>query len=242
MKVVLMEEEIVRAVDIQRRGYQLLQWLEKALKTGFISPEAAGRYGSSEEAAIAWLDEHFQNIPPDARPQDRADLTSFSAFFSTYLESTFELDPDPGQRLYSPEAHCFCPICSWMVQRPHLRPKKVSSSDKKTAERLKRDFLRNLAVKSSTVISEGTINSLLDDRNLREPIGLCTYVSDLLMRMKGLTKGAASLALWRSFAWTPEGSPRHGFKLRAKDVINAQEQLRKIISAPTPATKPSCGR
>jgi len=56
--------------------------MEKALQDGFISPGAAGRYGSSEEAAIAWRDEHFLNIPADARPPDRADLAPFSAFFS----------------------------------------------------------------------------------------------------------------------------------------------------------------
>ncbi len=38
------------------------------------------------------------------------------------------------------------------------------------------------------------------DRNLRESIGLCTYAEDVLQRLKNRAVGAASLALWRTFA------------------------------------------
>lgn len=230
MNVVLTEEEIVRAVDIQKRGYELLRWMEKALDDGFISPGAAERYASREEAAIAWLDEHFLNIPANARPLDRKNLAAFSNFFSTYLQSTFELDPNPGKRPYSPDAHCFCPMCSWMVNRPHLRPKKVSASDKKTAERLKHDFLKSLVAKSGAIVSDEDIDGLLANPDLREAIGLCAYVSDVLSRTKGVARGAASLALWRSFAWTREGSPRHGFQLQPENVTKAQERLLMLLS------------
>ncbi len=87
--------EIERAVDLQRRGYQLLLWLEKAFADGFISPEAAGHYGSSESAAFGWLDKHYHNIPDRARPA-REDLRAFSAYFSTYLDNSFDLTRNPG--------------------------------------------------------------------------------------------------------------------------------------------------
>jgi len=220
----LNRDEIEKAVRLQACGYQLLKWLEKALNDGFITPEAAGNYATSEDAAYAWLDKHYLNLPDNARPA-RSDLRAFSNFFSTYLDSTFDLDAEPGQRLYSPDAHCFCPICTWMVQKPHLRPKKVSTSHKRVAERMKRTFLHRLADARGISLTDESLDHILHDPNLREPLGLCTYAEDLLQRLKGRAVGAASLALWRSFAWTPQGSPKKDFVLTTDEIMTAQEIL-----------------
>src|SRR6185369_17912054 len=101
------------------------------------------------------------------------------------LDCTFDLDAKPEKRLYSPDAHCFCPICSWMVQKPYLRPKKVNTSDKKIAERMKRTFLVRLAKARGISVTDKLLNDMLHDRNLRESISLCTYAEDLLQRLKG---------------------------------------------------------
>ena len=232
--VVLTPDEITLAVDIQRRSYRLLRWLEKAFNDGFVSPDTAGRYGSDEEAAQAWIEKHFLNIPPDARPEDRRDLPMFATFFTSYLSNSFDLELNPGQQLYSPEAHCFCPICSWLVQRPHLRPKKLTAADKKRAARLKRQFVEHLALQINAPVTERLLDDLCGAPELREPIGLCTYAADLLQRLRGLNVGPASLALWRSFAWTPEGSPRRGFELRSADILRAQEELQRRLLQPGP--------
>jgi len=227
--------EIERAVDLQRRGYQLLLWLEQAFDKGFISPEAAGRYGSSEGAALGWLEKHYENLPETARPQ-HGDLKAFSAYFSTYLDNSFDLTSDPGQRLYSPDAHCFCPICSWMVNKPHLTPKKLRTADKKAAHLMKGEWIRALAVQQKLPLSTDDLNTLLEDPAYREAIGLCTYASDLLDRMEGVAVGAASLALWRSFAWTAQGSPKHGFQLSADAILDAREALvRKLLTYGNPS-------
>jgi hypothetical protein len=144
----LVRNEVERAVRLQDCGYQPLRWLEKALSDGFITPEAAGAYTTSEDAAHAWLDKHYFNLPENARPA-RSDLRAFGNLFSTYLGSTFDLDANPWKRLYSPDAHCFCPICSWMVQKPHLRPKTVRAGDKKIAERMKRKLHSSTRRRSS---------------------------------------------------------------------------------------------
>jgi hypothetical protein len=217
-------EQVEHAVRLQACGYQLLRWLEKALVAGFISPEAAGAYATSEDAAYAWLDKHYLNLPDNARPE-RAHLRAFSNLFSTYLESTFDLYPEPGNRLYSPDAHCFCPICSWMIRRSHLRPKKVYAGDKKVAERMKRDSLLRIAAFHGIPVSEEVASEMLEDPELREPVALCTYAGDLLHRLEGRVAGAASLALWRTFAWTAQGSPKKGFVLTADDIMAAQEVL-----------------
>ncbi|MEN3327934.1 MAG: hypothetical protein V7638_2741 [Acidobacteriota bacterium] len=174
----LIRDEVEKAVRLPACGYQLLKWLEKALNDGFIIPEAAGKYATSEEAAYSWLDKHYLNLPTKARPE-RSELRAFSNFFSTYQDCTFDLYAEPGKRLYSPDNQCFCPICTWMVQKPHLQPKKVGSGDKKVAERMKRNFLGQLAVAHQISVTSAMLDHMLQDPNLREPIGLCTYAADL---------------------------------------------------------------
>jgi hypothetical protein len=78
----LIRNEIENAVRLQACGYQFLRWLDKALADEFISPEAAGTYATSEDAAYSWLDRHYLNLPEKARPE-RSDLRAFSNFFST---------------------------------------------------------------------------------------------------------------------------------------------------------------
>lgn len=226
----LSRDRVERAVRIHALGYRLLRWLEGALEKGFVAPEAAGAHAASGDAAFAWLDEHYHNLPEVARPE-RSELRELGNFFSTYLSSTFDLEARPGARLYSPDAHCFCPVCSWMVRRPHLRPKKVSDRDKKIAERMKRDLLLRLAASRGLPAADAAIDGMLLDPDLREPIALCTYAVDLLERLEGRANGAATLALWRSFAWTPGGSPKKRFVLSADAILGAEEILADRLAA-----------
>jgi hypothetical protein len=225
----LVRGEVERAVRLQACGYQLLRWLEKALSDGFITPETATAYATSEDAAHAWLVKHYLNLPENARPE-RTDLRAFGNLFSTYLNSTFDLDVNPGKRLYSPKAHCFCPICSWMVQKPHLRSKTVRPGDKKAAEKMKHSFIVRLAADHHISVSDQVVDEILRDPGLREPVGLCTYAADLLKRLEGRAVGAASLALWRSFAWSPKGSPKRNFVLTTDAIMVAQDILTKRLS------------
>jgi hypothetical protein len=55
--------------------------------------------------------------------------------------------------------------------------------------------------------------------------GLCAYAADLLDRLKGVAAGPASLALWRSFAWRPRGSPKKDFTLSTDGILAAQDSL-----------------
>ncbi|MCA9639718.1 MAG: hypothetical protein KC492_03460, partial [Myxococcales bacterium] len=203
-------QEIELAVELQGKSYALLKWVASAFDKGFVTPEAAHQFASMQDAAYGWIVEHYQNLPPHTRP-GREHLAAFSNLFSTYLESSFDLTPNPGQRLYSPDAHCFCPICSWLVDVPYLKTKKLGPADKARAERLKLGFLKDLAHAHQLNIEEASLEGWLKDPDLREAIGLCAYAVDLSRRMQGILEGPASLALWRSFAWTPQGSPKKGY-------------------------------
>jgi hypothetical protein len=118
---VLDHDRLEAAVPLLRTGYRLLLWLEDAMEKGFVEPETAHRYVSLEESARAWIERHWSNLPPDARPE-LEQLEPFSRLFSTFLTSTFDLHPEPGERLFSPDAHCFCPMCRGCARSDSLPP------------------------------------------------------------------------------------------------------------------------
>lgn len=116
-------DQLEHAIDLQQRSYRLLKWLANSVRDGLIRFEAVHAFTSLPDATSAWLLEHIHNVPPNARPE-MADVQTFARFFSTYLEDSFDLDVAPGKRLFSPDAHCFCPICSWLIDAPNLKTKK----------------------------------------------------------------------------------------------------------------------
>ena len=111
------------AVNLQQRSYRLLRWTAKAVESGFLHVEAAHNYLSLlPDAARDWLLRHYENIPPDARPK-REDIECFSAFFSTYLENSFDLVADPGSAapLAPRIITVSVPMCGWQVNAPSLK-------------------------------------------------------------------------------------------------------------------------
>lgn len=226
----LNKNEIRYAVEMQHRCYSLLKWMAKAVEDGFIEFETAHHYSSLPEATEAWILRHYLNIPVDARV-DRADLGDFCNFFSTYLENSFDLIPNPGKQRYSPHAHCFCPMCSWLINAPNLKTKKLTSADKKRASKLKADAIRELAAEHQVTLTEQAVEEIVDDTRLRESLSLVAYGHDLLRRLKGIATGPAVLALWRGFAWTETGSPKQGFRLSADAILQAEEKLRDAVFA-----------
>ncbi|AKV02626.1 hypothetical protein AKJ09_09289 [Labilithrix luteola] len=216
--------DIERAVVLQAKGYSFLRWLEKGLQSARLAPNELHAFGSLEQSARAWVEQHYASLPSDVQPA-REDVEAFSHLFSTYLRSTFDLDPNPGKRLYSPDAHCFCPICSWLVQRSYLRPKKVQPADKRRALRMMKHFVLRVAEAQKQSLPDDEVDTIVGDPDMREPLGLCAYAVDLLERLEGRTSGAASLALWRSFAWTATGSPKQGFVLATNDILDAEQRI-----------------
>ena len=224
------KEEIAYLVDLQTRSYELLKWVAAALGKGFISFHAAHAYTSMAGAAEEWLERNYQNIPERARVP-RENIKEFAALFSTYLENSFELIAKPKQRLYSPDAHCFCPMCSWLVDAPNLKPRALSTANKKRAQKMMLDEVRRLAVEQDKSLSDRSAQSIIKEENLREALALCAYGADLVRRTHGTAVGPAALVLWRSFAWLPSGSPKKNFKLSAEMILQAEQTLAQRIAA-----------
>lgn len=221
-------DEVLRAVDLQRRSYNLLRWVASGIGKGFISFNAAHSYTSVSSVAEAWIQRHYHNIPEDARPS-HADLKDFSRLFVTYLENSFDLARNPGKRLYSPGGHCFCPMCSWLTDAPNLKTKTPTARDKNRARKMMLDVINCIAVENSVRLSEKTTEAIVDDPNLRQELALCAYGADLSRRMRGVAIGAAALVLWRNFAWLPTGSPKRKFELTADLILDAESALRERV-------------
>ncbi|MGB7343915.1 MAG: hypothetical protein WBD20_06865 [Pirellulaceae bacterium] len=220
--------EIHRLVDLQQRSYVLLQWMAKAVSEGFVNFQTAHSYSTLPEAAEEWIAGHYANIPDDARPP-RDELTAFCQFFSTYLINSFDFVSNPGTQLYSPDAHCFCPMCSWLVDAPNLKTKKVRSTDKRRAEKMRLDAVRSLAARHQFKVAEREIEQWLCDPEISFDASLLAYGIDLLHREKGVANGPAVLSLWRRFAWNETGSPKRGFFLKPKMIIDAQTRLLALL-------------
>lgn len=217
-------DEISRAVNLQKRSYELLKWVASAIKSGFISFNAAHAYSSMPAVAEAWIERHYHNIPEKARPP-LEEIKDFSGLFSTYLENSFELVSHPGERLYSPGNHCFCPWCSWMVDAPNLKTKSPTTKDKKRAGKMMLDVIKRIAAERNVRLSEQRIEALANAPDLQEAIALSAYGDDLLRRMKGSAVGPAALVLWRKFAWASGGGSKRDFELTPEMILNAERIL-----------------
>jgi len=235
VKAMLDQSEMRRLVDMQRRSYLLLKWMAKAVSEGFINFKTAHDYSTLPEAAEGWILGHYLNIPENARPP-REDLPAFCDFFSTYLTNSLDLISNPGKQLYSPDAHCFCPMCSWLVDAPNLKTKKVQSTEKRRAQKMRVNALLDMAAEHGLDVGEEEITDLLNDRQTSEDASLVAYGYDLLQRAKGIANGPAVLVLWRGFAWNERGSPKHGFRLKAKLIVAAEERLLALMQTISPGS------
>lgn len=223
------KREVERVVDLQVKSYNLLTWMASAVTEGFIGFDRAHEYGTLPEAASAWILNHYCDIPIKARP-DKQELPAFSNLFSTYLQNSFDLLSNPGKRRYSPDAHCFCPMCSWLVDAPNLKSKKVMPADKRQAQRMKKKVVVNALVEIGSSLSEREIGSFMAGPEVRESLSILAYAHDLLDRTKGFAAGPAALVLWRGFAWTPKGSPKKNFRLSAQQILDGEADVYRSLS------------
>ena len=217
------------AIEMHAKSYALLKWLGEAVSSGLLTFNAAHQYTTLPLAARDWIDKHYWNIPQYARV-DRQELVPFANFFSTYLENSFELVSLPGKIRYSPDAHCFCPMCSWMIDAPHLKTKSLSPSDKKSAARMQINAVMQLGIDIGHLVADFQAEAIVYDPLTAEAAALLTYGHDLIQRLDAIANGPAVLALWRRFAWTRTGSPKPKFQLSSRMILDAESQLCSLLS------------
>lgn len=218
-------EAVRNALSLHAQSYEFLLWMAELERRN--TSDVNHQSSRLQDASYDWIERNYEVIPPTARPS-REDLRAFANLFATYLESSFDLDESPGERLYSDDAHCFCPMCSWMVAIPNLQPKKLSPFDKRRAKNLQREFVHQMA-KTMGPEAESACEHVLANASLREDIAVATWTSQLLRRLEGLTPGPAILALWRGFAWKATGSPKKNFQLSPELVEESVNRLQEAL-------------
>jgi hypothetical protein len=219
-RVVFERDAIARAVDLQARSYLLLRWMTDAIDRGFIAFGDAHEFASLSAATSGWIDRHYADLPPAARPP-RDDLRPFCNLFATYLESSFELLEDPGMR----HCGCDCYCCGTLVAIPRLKLKKLTPQDRRRGRALQVRAVKQLALDLDRTLSDEASDELLTDRAHHEAAGLVAYAHDLARRLDGVTGNPATLVLWRSFAWDEVGAPKPSFKLTEEMVLGAEAKL-----------------
>jgi hypothetical protein len=222
--------QLEEAVEIGNRAYRLIRWVGDAIERGFITFTSAHEYASDAEAAAAWIAEHYHNIPPDSRPPAKSGvvLARFANYFASYLNTSFELLAGPGVELRS-RCECRCWCCTYLAAAPHLRTRRVTTSDKKRAFKLKLDHLRQLALDRSLSVSESALEGLAIGPKTSEQVALLAYGTELLARCSGRPSSPAALALWRQFAWSRAGSPKRGFVLRGDAILKAEAEIVRAL-------------
>jgi len=220
-------DQLEHAIAIQNRCFKLLQWLGKAVQSGFVSASKARHVADTSLAARDWVSTHYQNLPLDCRPAPE-DLEPFANFFGTYLETSFDLVAQP-QNDYASDDGCYCPLCRRLADPRHLRPKSLGHADKERAMKLRVRRMEMLAREEGLPSYELLIKASLEDQEVKHFASYAAYGSALLDRLKGISGERAVLALWRDFAWTRNGSPDPNFKLNVSAILKAEQSLLQIL-------------
>src|SRR5437762_728118 len=102
-------DEVEAVLELHRRTYRLILWVGKAIERGFIPFDRAHEYSTDIESAEAWLDQHYLDLPMDARPAERSEegLRPYANFLISYLQASFELDSYPSYRSVG-RYGCYC--------------------------------------------------------------------------------------------------------------------------------------
>jgi len=225
--------EIERVIELQRRTYELLQWLSRSLEGNRVTVPRTHSDLSPSEAAADWLRDRFMTLPPRCRPEEGGDreVREFANLLASYLLTSFDVVEDPGVRAVT-DCGCTCAFCSRLVAAPHLQPKKMRPAYKRRARVLKIEYLSRLAAECGTPITPPEAEALLEDDDLSEAVALAVYGEQLLRRVRGDTEGPAILALWRAFAWERTGSPKKEFRLSAERVLEAEKKIVRRLERP----------
>jgi hypothetical protein len=217
----LAADRFTLAIDIHAQSYQLLRWVAEAMRKGFISATHAHQYANTRNATFDWIREHYQNLPSQMRPE-RRHLREFANFFGTYVTSSFDIVEQPGTRLDS-RCGCYCPLCTHLVNAPHLQPKKLRRKDKERAILLMVNRVACLAREEGIEASDSAVEAVVLSDVTRRLSAYSTYGYWLIRRLDGDTDGTSILALWREIAWKRTGSPILSFRLRYEDIVEAEE-------------------
>jgi hypothetical protein len=221
------------AIEIQRRCYRLLRWVDTQIASGELVFFAIHGPIDEVQAAEAWLHDVYRFIPGDARPprDEKAVLHKYANYFTSYVLASIEIEPNPGARAQPGLCGCTCSFCLRLSQASHTRSRPVGSGAKLKATAMSVRALLEVASQMGSALTEEGAESMMRDPEVRRNAAVVAYARDLLHRVEGISGNESSLALWRRFAYTPTGAPIKGFELTLDTVHQAIHSLERCVRA-----------
>lgn len=212
-------------LDLQRRSYALLRWVNERVQAGTLRVDAMHGSLDAVAAAAEWVRRNARTLPADARPPEGR-LEQFGHLFASYLTASFE--PAAIKRVSD---GCHCGFCTYLVAVPHLRARTPSGEDRRIARQLELDLLEELAAEEGLALFRDELSPLLrEERGLGRPLAMVTWVREVARRSAFRGQGSPVLALWREFAWKA-GRPDRGFELTTDAVLEAEAAARNALRA-----------
>ena len=192
------QARITAAIEMQRRSFALLKWVQDALRGGGLSFAVVHQTTDSAAAASEWMERNLANIPADARPA-REEVPAFARLFTSYLTTSYTLSASTKRTVSY--CGCYCSWCTYLRSSPDLIARSPTNKDVRAAKELKRLYLGDLAVEADVVDPLQAVERVVESSALHESVALCTWTTELLRRMEFASQGEAVLSLWREFAW-----------------------------------------
>ena len=220
-------QKLKKAIEIRDNSYRLLNWLSDSIANGTVLPTPQ-RHAGSAEAASQLIANNIYLAPEELLPHP-SDAGQFSAFFGTFLTSTFDVVETPGTQGASPLGGCNCEVCMRIVAAPHLQPKKILARDKRRANVLMIDYLDTIVCENGWVPSREALAVIIDLTEQRRNIALLTYCHWLILRLSGECDGPAVLALWRIISRSEKGGILKDFKLSVEAFQAAETKVLAIL-------------
>jgi hypothetical protein len=96
------------AVDIHRRCYRLLRWVDSQMASGQFRFFTSHHSVDEIEAAEQWLLDAYAQFPDDARPPhtDKETIRKYANYFTSYLLASVNIDPSPRPRTQPDAVGC----------------------------------------------------------------------------------------------------------------------------------------
>lgn len=221
------EQELINAVKIQRLSYNFLAWLSEQLDNGQMTLSTNHGDIPFSEIISDWVDAHYDFLPRSIRPE-KEDMKAFSNYFASYLTTSFDLEENPGQGLVSSNI-CFCDLCVYIGNLPHLHMKSPDKIDKIEAKDRRTEIVQELATEEGINFSYSACKELANSEEYRRDAAYLAYAKSLLERIQFSTGGVHILVLWREFAWK-NGAPIKGFTLKAEEILKAEQNLKNRLN------------
>lgn len=215
------KEELVRVLDLQRKAYNLLLWIDEQARhqADLLSDEnvAAWKYADSCQS---WVRQMSGIFPRDFRTEEN-DISAFSHLMPSFFNTSFHVE----EKTVSKYSHSYD---SYIADKRVRLVAGVSSTRKTKAQKektlesarhLQFIALEELAIENDCDLSREQLENLTRKIETSDALNIYSYAHELMRRSQFASQGAAVHSLWQSM------DKKTRQKLNAETIWQARETL-----------------